>query len=93
VRERDGRRTHPDDVLRAGLGGEHAEDAGPAPHVEHRLAREQVAVVHDRGPVRARADVVLEHLLVDPCRHPIAQHTKIKLNTGSHDMEVDVCLW
>ena len=59
--------THADDVLRARLGGEHAEDARAAADVEHELVLEQVRVVDDRVAVRARAHGVLQHLLMDAC--------------------------
>lgn len=59
------RSTYTNDVRRARLGGKHGEDASPAANIEHGLALEEVTVVHDRRPVRARTDAVLEHLLVD----------------------------
>lgn len=57
--------TYTDDMLRARLGSEHAEDTCTAADVEDELVLEQVGVVHDRIAVRARADGVLQHLLVD----------------------------
>ena len=67
-KDRNGDRdTHADDVFRARLGGEHAEDACAAADVEHELVLEQVRVVDDRVAVRARAHCVLQHLLMDTC--------------------------
>lgn len=57
--------TYPDHMLRARLGGKHAEDTGTAADIEHELVLEQVGVLDDRVAVRARAHSVLEHLLVD----------------------------
>ena len=55
--------THPDDLLGAGLGSKHAEDAGTATDIEHGLALEQMLVLDDRVAVADRADLVLQHLL------------------------------
>ena len=61
------RGTYNDDMLRAGLGREHAEDTRATADVEHDLVLEQVRVVDDRVAVRARAHCVLQHLLMDTC--------------------------
>jgi hypothetical protein len=56
---------HPDNMLRTRLGGEHTKHTRATANVEHSFALEQVAVVHDRGPVGVGPDLVFEHLLVN----------------------------
>ena len=43
--------THPNYVLRTGLGSEHTEDTSSASDVEDGFVFEQVRVIHDRGAV------------------------------------------
>lgn len=45
--------------------GEHAEDTSPTAYVEDCFAFEEAGVVDDGCTIRARADFVLEHLLMD----------------------------
>ena len=59
--------TYTDNMLRAGLGREHAEDTRATADVEHDLVLEQMGVVDDRVPVRARPDGILEHLFMNTC--------------------------
>ena len=49
----DGRALDSDDLLGAGLGGEHAQNAGSAADIKHDLVLEQVSVLHD---AEGRAD-------------------------------------
>lgn len=60
--------TYADDVFRARLGGEHAQDAGAAADIEDELVLEEMRVLNDRIAVRACADGVFQHLFVDACR-------------------------
>ena len=49
---------------RASHRGEEGEDPGPGAHVHHDLVAEVRGVLHHGGEVRARADAVLEHVLL-----------------------------
>lgn len=57
--------THPGNVLRARLRREHAQNTGATANVQDGLALKEVGVVDDGGAVRAGADAVFQHLLVD----------------------------
>jgi len=59
------RGTYTDDMGSTGFSGKHREDASATPDVEHGLAFEKMEIVHDGGAIRAGANGVLEHLLVD----------------------------
>ncbi len=52
-------------MLRAGLRGEHAEDASAAAHIEDHLVLEDVPIEEDGVLVGASAHLILQHLLVD----------------------------
>ena len=54
-----------DNVLCARLYGKHAEDARPAPNVEHRFPTENVRTVRHCVFIRHRPYFIFEHLLVD----------------------------
>lgn len=54
----DGGHVDTDNVLRAGLGGEHAEDGGTAANVEDDLVLEDVGVVVDSIAVALGADLI-----------------------------------
>ena len=58
----DARALDADDLARARLCREHAEDAGAAADVEHHLVAEQVAILAHGVAVRARPHLVLEQL-------------------------------
>jgi hypothetical protein len=49
----------------AGLGSKHRKDPSTTPNIQHALAFEKMRIVHDGGAIRARANRVLQHLLVD----------------------------
>ena len=51
----------------AGLGSKHRKDPSATPNIQHGLAFEQLRIVQDGGAIRARADLVLQHLLMDTC--------------------------
>lgn len=51
--------THPDDMLRAGLRSEHAENSSSTTDVQDVLPLEKMWVVDDRRAVGARPDGVL----------------------------------
>lgn len=52
-------------MLGASLRRKHTKNARATSNIENRLSLEQMRVVHDRVPVRAGSDRVLEHLFVD----------------------------
>ena len=54
------------DMRSTSLCREHAQNPSPTTDVQHSLVLEQVWVVHDSRPVRARPNRVLEHLLMYP---------------------------
>lgn len=54
-------------MLRSSLRCEHTQDTRPAPDVQNGLPFEKVSIVDYCGTVRARAHLVLEHLLMNAC--------------------------
>src|SRR5690606_23486012 len=71
----DGRVVDGEDFGSAGLGAEHAEDAGATADVEDDLAREEVLVAVDEVAVGVGTNRVLEHSLMDVlCRQPHRLH-------------------
>ena len=52
-------------MLGASLGRKHTKNSRSASNIENGLSLEEMRVVHDRVPVRAGSDRVLEHLLVN----------------------------
>jgi len=51
------------------LGCKHGQDAGTTAHIQHDLALEEVRVLYDGILVGPGSDGVLEHVLMDTCRH------------------------
>ena len=52
-------------MLRASLGGEHAENACATSNVQDSLSLEELWVIEDRIAVSTSPDSVLQHLLVN----------------------------
>jgi hypothetical protein len=59
--------TYADDMRSAGLGSKHRKDPSTTPNIQHALAFEKMRIVHDGSAIRARANRVLQHLLMDTC--------------------------
>ena len=49
----------------AGLGSKHRKDPSATANIQHALAFKKVRIVHDGCAIRARANRVLQHLLMD----------------------------
>ena len=82
--------THTNDMLGASLRRKHAENARTTSNIENSLSLEQMRVVHDRVPVGAGSDGVLEHLLVDTW--PEARESEIAASRENVKEGTKVCV-
>jgi hypothetical protein len=61
----DVRHINPDDMFRASLDSEHAENGSSTPNIQHRLATEEVRVVVHGVTIRQCTDFILQHFFVN----------------------------
>jgi len=59
--------TYTNDMSSAGPGSKHRKDPSATPNIQHGLAFEKMRIVHDGGAIRAGANRILQHLLMDTC--------------------------
>ena len=60
--------TYTNDMGSTSLGSKHGKDSRATPNIQHGLIFEKMWIVHDGGAIRASANRVLQHLLMDTCK-------------------------
>lgn len=74
----------------AGLCSKHRKDSSATPNIQDGLALEKMRIVHDGGAIRAGANRVLQHLLMDTCDPLTTEASRVIRDAGHTEVCVRV---